>query len=310
LTLSRQDTPLEVRRIVLRGASGQPSDHVFTRNRRRVSHAHFETPVLRRRGCCGTSRGCGLRPALNVVFILADDLGWSDTTLYGTTKFYRTPNLEKLTERGMVFTHAYSASPLCSPTRASILSGQSPARTGVTAPNCHLPNAATQAIRKDSAPPNMKLLNVESATRFDTAHFTLAEAFKQQGYATGHFGKWHLGPTPYSPLEQGFDVDIPHTPSPGPRGGFVAPWAYQNGFKERAPGEHIEDRMADEAVAWMEKHKDQPFFLNYWQFSVHAPFDAKQKLIEKYRKSVDPTAAQRCAVYAAMVESMMTRWAP
>jgi arylsulfatase A-like enzyme len=240
----------------------------------------------------------------NIVFIMADDLGWSDTTLYGTTELYQTPNIAKLAERGMVFTHAYSASPLCSPTRASLLSGQSPARIGVTAPNCHLPKATTKASRRDSAPPNMKLLNVESATRFDTAHFTLAEALKQQGYATGHFGKWHLGPPPYSPLEQGFDVDIPHTAAPGPPGGFIAPWAYQNGFKERTPGEHIEDRMADEAVAWMEKHKDQPFFLNYWQFSVHAPFDAKKELIEKYRKLVDPSAAQRCAVYAAMVESM------
>ena len=252
--------------------------------------------------CCGQGIAAdAVRP--NIVFILADDLGWSDTTLYGTTKFYQTPNLARLAKRGMLFTRAYSASPLCSPTRASLLSGQSPARIGITAPVCHLPEVRLEASVQARAPANNKALQCESATRFKTNYFTLAEALKQAGYATAHFGKWHLGPEPYSPLQHGFDVDVPHHAGPGPAGSFVAPWKFKD-FKERTSAEHIEDRMSDEAVAWMEKHKDGPFFLNYWQFSVHAPFDAKKALIEKHRARVNPDDPQRSPTYAAMVESM------
>jgi arylsulfatase A-like enzyme len=240
---------------------------------------------------------------MNIVFILADDLGWSDTTLFGTTRLYQTPNLERLAKRGMLFSRAYAASPLCSPTRASILTGQNPARIGLTAPTCHLPAVRLTASLQKKAPAHKKTLQCESATRLDTKYFTLPEALKEAGYATGHFGKWHLGPPPFSPFEQGFDVDIPHTNGPGPAGSFVAPWKFRN-FVERTPGEHIEDRMGDEAVAWMEKNKDRPFFLNYWQFSVHAPFDAKKPLIEKYRPLVDPADPQRSPTYAAMVESL------
>lgn len=239
----------------------------------------------------------------NIVFILADDLGWSDTTLYGTTKFYRTPNLERLAKRGVVFTHAYSASPLCSPTRASILTGQSPARIGITAPNCHLPEVRLKAAVQPKAAPANKVRETISATRLDTAYFTLPEALKQAGYATAHFGKWHLGAEPYSPLQQGFDVDLPHWAGPGPAGSYLAPWKFKD-FSPRKPHEHIEDRMGDEAVAWMEKNKDHPFFLNYWQFSVHAPFNAKPSLIEKYRASTDPADPQHSPTYAAMVQSM------
>ena len=88
----------------------------------------------------------------NIVFILADDLGWSDTTLHGTTKLYRTPNIQRLAQRGMTFRRAYAASPLCSPTRASILTGQSPARHGITAPVCHLPEARLQAATRERRP--------------------------------------------------------------------------------------------------------------------------------------------------------------
>lgn len=239
----------------------------------------------------------------NVVFILADDLGWSDTTLYGTTKFYETPNLERLAARGMTFSRAYSASPLCSPTRSAILTGLSPARTGLTAPNCHLPKVILQAKAGKQAGANRKSVPVQNVTRLDPKYYTLTEALKDAGYATGHFGKWHLGTAPHSPLENGFDVDLPHWSGPGPAGGFVAPWRYPD-FDPATPTEHIEDRMAKEAVAFMEAHVDEPFFLNYWMFSVHAPFDAKPELIEKYQQKVNPENPQRCAVYGAMVESM------
>nr|WP_236625128.1 sulfatase [Rhodopirellula sp. SWK7] len=239
----------------------------------------------------------------NVVFILADDLGFSDTTLFGTTKFYRTPNMERLAARGMTFSHAYASSPLCSPTRSSILTGLSPARTDITAPVCHLPVARTTATPGTGAAANKKAILPNSATRLKTEHYTLAEMFRDNGYATAHFGKWHLGPEPYSPLEHGFDIDIPHWPGPGPAGSYVAPWKYPD-LDPQTPNEHIEDRMAEEAVAFMEDHKDKPFFLNYWMFSVHAPFDAKQELIDEYKKRVDPNDPQRSPTYAAMIESM------
>ncbi len=250
-----------------------------------------------------TSLAAGAAP--NVVFILADDLGWADTTLYGHTKFHKTPNLERLAKRGMTFTRAYSASPLCSPTRSSILTGLSPARTGITTPNCHLPQVVLQATTGTKAPPTSKAIGPNPVTRLDTTYFTLAEALKGAGYATGHFGKWHLGAEPYSPLQQGFDVDLPHTAGPGPAGSFVAPWKFKDFDADPGePNQHIEDRMAKEAVAFMEKHQAGPFFLNYWMFSVHAPFDAKKGLIEKYRKTVDANDPQRSPTYAAMIESM------
>lgn len=239
----------------------------------------------------------------NVLFILADDLGWSDTTLYGQTKFYETPNIERLARRGMVFTRAYTASPLCSPTRSSILTGLHPARTGITSPNCHTPKVVLQATNGDSAPKNRKLLPYSSVTRLDTRYHTLSGTLREAGYVTGHFGKWHLGAEPYSPLQHGFDVDVPHWHGPGPAGSFVAPWKFPH-FKEKYPGEHLEDRMGDEAVAFMEANKDKPFFLNYWQFSVHAPFDAKAAYVERHRKRADPRDAQRSPTYAAMVQSL------
>ncbi len=244
-----------------------------------------------------------LEPKPNVVFILADDLGWSDTTLFGTTKFYKTPNIERLSARGMTFTHAYSSSPLCSPTRASIMTGLSPARTGITSPNCHLPKVVRRATSPAAAAPSSKATIPTSVSRLDTSYYTLAEMFMDHGYATAHFGKWHLGPEPYSPLEHGFDVDVPHWSGPGPAGSYVAPWKFPD-FDPQTPSEHIEDRMAEEAVRFMENHKDQPFFLNYWMFSVHAPFDAKQDLIDEYKKQVDPQYPQRSPTYAAMIESM------
>ena len=241
----------------------------------------------------------------NVVFILADDLGWSDTTLYGTTKFYQTPNIERLAKRGVTFSRAYSASPLCSPTRSAILTGLSPARTGITTPNCHLPQVILEATVGKSGAPNQKAIQPSPVTRLKTEYRTLAEALKEAGYATGHFGKWHLGSEPYSPLQQGFDVDVPHHPGPGPAGSYVAPWKFADfDHDPDIPDQHIEDRMAKEAVAFIEKHRSQPFYLNYWMFSVHAPFDAKKSLIEKHRTRVDPNNTQRSPTYAAMIESM------
>lgn len=240
----------------------------------------------------------------NVVFILADDLGWSDVSLYGKTRLYETPNLDRLAARGITYTRSYAASPLCSPTRASILTGQTTARTGITAPTAHLGKVKLKPSLNQGTSPANKSMILESVTRLDHKLPTLVKQFKKAGYATGHFGKWHLGAAPYSPLQHGFDVDIPHFAGPGPAGSFVAPWKYKN-FKENYKKEHIEDRMAAEAVKWLRSiDKSQPFFMNYWQFSVHAPFDAKESLKDYYRTKVDMTDAQHSISYAAMVHSM------
>jgi len=242
----------------------------------------------------------------NIVLILADDLGWADTTLYGKTSLYETPNIERLAARGMTFTDAYAASPICSPTRASIMSGQNPARHGMTAPAAHLPEVRFEPIANTGGLPHQKCTNVKSATRLDPSIPTLAQLLKGAGYSTAHFGKWHLGLEPHSPLELGFDVDIPHWHGPGPKTSYLAPWRYDNpNFKEGEPGEHIEDRMAKEAVAWLKKRKrTKPFYMNYWQFSVHAPFGAKPELIDRYRKKIKCGEAQQSPTYAAMVHSL------
>jgi arylsulfatase A-like enzyme len=183
------------------------------------------------------------------------------------------------------------------------MTGLNPARIGITSPTCHLVEEIFAAAVPARGPATEKTVSCRSATRLVTDYYTLAEALHDAGYATGHFGKWHLGREPYDPLHHGFDIDVPHWPGPGPAGSYVAPWKFPN-FREGTPQEHIEDRMGDEAAAFIREHQDTPFFLNYWQFSVHAPFDAKASLIEKHRQRVNPDDPQRSPTYAAMVESL------
>lgn len=237
----------------------------------------------------------------NVVFILADDLGWVDTSTYGS-RYYPTPNIARLAERGIRFTNAYTANPLCSPTRASILTGLYPGRLGITTPSCHLPTVVLEAKVAETGNPQQKAVTPNSVTRLKTEYPTLSKSLKASGYATAHFGKWHLGAEPYSPLQNGFDSDLPHTPGPGPGGGYLAPWRFWP--DQGKPGEHIEDRMATEAMKFIEKNRDRPFYLNYWAFSVHGPWNAKPELVDQYRKSADPKSPQRNPVYAAMIHSL------
>jgi arylsulfatase A-like enzyme len=238
----------------------------------------------------------------NVVFILADDLGGHDIGCYGST-FHKTPHLDALAKRGMKFTDAYSASPLCSPTRSSILTGLHPARVGITAPVCHNPEVQLEK-KLNAGGPNAKVLAANSLTRLKTEYVTLPEVLKAAGYRTGHFGKWHLGPEPYSPLQHGFDVDLPHMSGPGPGGanGYFAPWQWWKG--EGKAGDHIDDRMGEEAAKFIAENKDRPFFLNYWAFGVHSPWMGKKEYVEEAAKRMDPKAGQRNPVYAAMVRSL------
>ncbi len=238
--------------------------------------------------------------APNIVFILADDLGWRDSSLYGS-EFYETPNLERLARRGTMFTQAYAAAPLCSATRSSLMTGCYPARTGITAATGHLPDETLAATPQPGARPFQKAIAAQSASRLKLEFYTLAEALRDAGYRTAHFGKWHLGREPYDPLHQGFDIDIPHWWGPNAPA-YLAPWKLPN--FTGAPGEHIEDRMAAEASRFIRENRRRPFFLNYWCFSVHGPWQGKAELIAKYRAKARPGNAQRNPVYGAMVETM------
>ena len=239
----------------------------------------------------------------NIVFIMADDLGWSDTELNGTTSFYETPNILRLADRGMTFTRAYSAHPLCSPTRASVMTGLEPGRLRFTSAQGHV---AEERLWIESmaatAGTNKKVVTAGSVTRLNTTYDTLAESLKAAGYATGFFGKWHLGPEPYSPLEHGFDTDIPHRNGSGPQGGYMPPWG-SGSWVPATADENQEDRLAQEAVTWMQA-QTEPFFLNYWAFSVHGPNEAKPEYIAKYDAKADPLALQRNATNGGMVETL------
>ena len=245
----------------------------------------------------------------NILLILADDLGAHDVGCFGST-YHQTPNIDALAKRGVKFTQAYAASPLCSPTRSSILAGVYPARSGITAPVCHLPQI--QLEKKLSRPaPAMRAVNADSVTRMKSDYFTLAESLHEAGYATAHFGKWHLGfnrdaNDHYEPKDQGFDFDFPHTPEvPGPNGGYLAPWKF---IKDKnitgKPGEHIENRMSEEAAKFIRAKKDKPFFVNYWAYSVHSPWNARKDYIEYFKPKADPKNPQHNPLYAAMVHSL------
>lgn len=213
----------------------------------------------------------------NVVFFLVDDLGWRDLGCYGSS-FYETPHIDRFASESMRFTDAYAACHVCSPTRASILTGQYPATIGITD---WLPG------RKEF--PFQQLQNAPLRQHLPFDETTLAEALKQHGYATGHFGKWHLGEAPSGPLEHGFDVQVPRWNKGWPRAGYHAPFRLE-GLPD-APGDYLTDRLTDEALKYVEQNRDRPFFLYLSHFAVHDPIQGRADLVEKYRaKREDPPA--------------------
>lgn len=224
----------------------------------------------------------------NVVFILVDDLGWTDVS-YNGSQYYQTPNIDKLASKGVTFTNAYSASSVCSPTRASVLTGKYPATINCT-------DWITGHVK-----PFAKLKVPDWTMYLDNAEYTMAEAFKDAGYITAHIGKFHLGEEEtYWPENQGFDINI---------GGWKMgrPLSYFSPYKnpkisDGPDGEYLTDRLADEACDFIVQNKEQLFFLNLWFYNVHTPLQAKQKTIEKYKALVDSTYPQRNPIYAAMVE--------
>ncbi len=230
----------------------------------------------------------------NIVFILADDLGWSDLACYGN-KFHETPNLDRMAQSGMKFTDAYAAAPVCSPTRAAFLTGQAPARLGLTD---YIPG-------KPNVPAN-KLLRVEQDTELPLEIVTLPELLKAAGYKTALVGKWHLGGKGFEAEKHGFDVVIGAN-AEGTAGSFFSPYKGKNRAVPLTPGladEYLTDRLTDEALKFIEQNRSVPFFLFLPHYAVHTPIQGKTNLVEKYEKRIKPGNTQTNATYAAMMESL------
>lgn len=250
-----------------------------------------------------------LRPP-NFVFILVDDLGWRDVGFMGS-RFYETPQIDRLAAGGMVFTQAYAAAAVCSPTRASILTGRYPARLGITDwIRARRDGGVIGPDRKNPTGyednPAFKLMTPRNALFMELGEITTAEVLKGAGYTTGHAGKWHLGPGEFLPTGQGFDsnvggADIGHTNS------YFDPFQNEGApipsLAPRREGEYMTDREADEACAFLRANKDRPFFLNLCHYAVHLPLQAKPDAVARF-KDKPADGGQRDPVYAAMIKSV------
>lgn len=239
---------------------------------------------------------------LNVVFILVDDLGWSD--LGYASDFYETPNVDALAKSNLNFTRAYAAAPVCSPTRAAIMTGKFPARLDMT---------IWHEGAVSGGPKNRRLRDAKAEPNLPREELTLAELFRSAGYFTAHIGKWHLGSAAYYPETQGFDVNIGGTFWGAPST-FFFPFAgrwnardpefrYVPGLAPGAEGDYLPDRLTDKALELIDAVNDRPFFLNLWYHTVHSPIEAPADAIERYRPK-RPGKHHKDPTYAAMVERM------
>jgi len=258
----------------------------------------------------------------NVILFLVDDLGYTDLGFTGST-FYETPNLDALARKGAFFDNAYAANPVCSPTRASILTGKYPSRIGLTN---HSGSAGARGPKYQLEPPAVK-------GNMPSEDLTLGEAFKKHGYATAHIGKWHLQThhqkgNEHYPENHGFDLNIAGHKM-GQPGSFLFPYQSKQhpstnvpGLEDGKPGDYLTDVLTDHAIGFIEDKQDEPFFLNFWFYTVHTPLGAKPELLKKYQEKakkmgLDKKKAHGVAVhdsfadsrqdnptYAAMVESL------
>ncbi len=216
----------------------------------------------------------------NIIFILIDDMGWKDLSCTGS-KFYETPNIDMLQKKGMMFTQAYAACPVCSPTRASILSGKYPVSTGVTDWINHNRDAES-----DEGDCRGRLIDAPYLDHLPLEEKSIATSLKDGGYQTWHVGKWHIGTQPYYPENHGFDINIGgcYMGSPGNMG-YFSPWGIEALKDVQVPeNTYLTDYLTDRTLDLIEtRDKQRPFFLNLWYYSVHTPIEAKTEKIEKYR---------------------------
>ena len=232
----------------------------------------------------------------NVVLIVADDLGWADLGCYGS-RFHRTPNLDKLAAEGRRFVQGYAACPVCSPTRAALMTGKHPARLHLTD---WLPGRPDRPAQKLARPAFLQQLPLEEVT--------IAESLKAAGLATAHVGKWHLGGPGFEPTRQGFDLNIAGDAGGSPLS-YFAPFTRNGrtmpGLENAPKGEYLTDRLTTEAVRFLETNRSRPFFLYMPHFAVHLPMSAKPELVAKYPKwDGTPHGRQENPTYAAMLESL------
>ena len=224
---------------------------------------------------------------LNFVFILIDDMGLTDVACYGS-KFYETPQIDRLARDGVKFTAAYSACTVCSPTRAALLTGKYPARLHLTD---WLPGHVNPQAK-------LRVPDWQMALKPDWR--TLPALLHAAGYATASIGKWHLGDAP--PTVFGFDVNLGGT-AKGQPPAYFAPYKIPT-LPEGPDGEFLTDRLTAEVEKFMEQNKERPFFIYLPHFAVHQPIAGKKEVVAKYRAKRDESAPQKNAVYAALVESV------
>jgi arylsulfatase A-like enzyme len=219
----------------------------------------------------GNDSGKARRP--NIVFILIDDLGWSDVG-YNGSRFYDTPDIDKLAGQGMQFTQAYAACSVCSPTRASIITGKYPARLHLTD---WLPG------RKDY--PFQKLKNPEINQHLPYDISTLPGILRENGYRTAIFGKWHMGEDSASAQRQGFELHLPRWNKGWPNGTYFSPY-HMEGLEGGSQGEYLTDRLTDETLKYIDEHKNEPFFVYLAHFAVHDPIMGKPGLVNRYSEKL------------------------
>ncbi len=220
--------------------------------------------------------------APNIIFILLDDYGWKDSSCYGSS-FYETPNIDRLAAEGMRFSDAYAACPVCSPTRASILSGKYPATVGVTDWIDHA---------GDIHPARGKLIDAPYIKHLPHTEKSLASALQDGGYRTWHVGKWHLGEAEYYPEQHGFDCNIGGCHWGQPVNGYFSPWDIPT-LKNGPDGEYLPDRLTDEAITLIQNNDGSPFFLNLWYYVVHTPIQANAEKIKKYQEKAKALGLDR-----------------
>ncbi len=203
----------------------------------------------------------------NIIFILGDDLGWAELGCYGNS-FNETPNLDRLAKQGVRFTDAYAAAPVCSPYRAALMTGQYPARVGIT-----------------------DYLRPDDKNHLAPQYLTIAEVLRKAGYATGIIGKWHLsgyanhGAQEFPPAMQGFDETIVSENRGIGAGSYFHPYHFNREIEKRLPErEHLVDRCNMEAVEFIERHKSDPFFLYLSHYAVHTKLEGKPELVSHFEK--------------------------
>lgn len=218
---------------------------------------------------------CFAEKQFNFVFFLVDDMGMMDLGTYGST-FHETPNVDRLAKTGMKFNYGYAACPVCSPTRASIMTGRHPVRVDITD---WIPGSANKKTNK--------LIHPEDRDNLALKEVTIAEELKGHGYQTFFAGKWHLGNEGHWPTDQGFDINIGGHHRGSPPGGYYAPWTNPV-LKSKKKGEYLTERLTEESIRFLEEREDdKPFLLYLSYYNIHTPIQAYKKHIDHYQKKAE-----------------------